>query len=322
MVERSEAEPKPGEATASPTAGLPASALVRGIRWDGSGPSLSFTTDDGDGSLPLSAGHWLRFSVAPGARRCLGYSAVSGPDDVAHHPCPTSSDAERGYQCGPCFGRDDFRFMHDFHRSGIAPPGLKLYLAQEHWLYVATFADGTTKVGTASARSRFSRLAEQGAVVAAYVAHAADGRVVRLLEDLATQSVGLTQFVRSAAKHRALLAPRPGAELAALNAAHAAAVRSFLATVELEGFDVVDDPWQRPALAEAVCGPGERHDYPQALDSGSHGLQLSSLLGPYALVRLDGSELDFLVDLSALKGRVATAGGFTTEVPSVQESLF
>ncbi|WP_427015354.1 DUF2797 domain-containing protein [Pseudarthrobacter sp. P1] len=301
---------------------VPGAALIHGVAWSSSGPSLSFTTDDGAGRLPLQAGQWLRFSVAAGARRCLGFSAVSGPDGVERHSCPDAAEAARGYQCGPCFARDDFRYMHDFHRSGIAPPGLKLYLAQEHWLYIATFADGTTKVGTASNRSKFSRLAEQGAVAASYVAHAVDGRVVRLLEDLATERLGLTQFVRSATKARALLAPRPGAELAAINAGHAAAVRTFLAGTAVTGFDVVEEAWQRPALADAVCGPGERHPYPQPLDAGVHGLQLTSLLGPYALVRLDGSELDFLADLSALKGRVVRPGGWSTEVPSVQESLF
>ncbi|WP_288023795.1 DUF2797 domain-containing protein [Arthrobacter sp.] len=163
-----------------------------------------------------------RFRVEHGAgvpaRYCLGFSVVLGPNDAEHHSCPTLQAAERGYQCGSCFARDDFRFMHDSHRRGIGPPGLKAYLAQPHWLYIATFADGTVKVGTASQRSKWSRLAEQGAIVARYVAHARDGSVVRMLEDAVSAELGLTQCVRGAATFASLLQPKPEAELDAVNA--------------------------------------------------------------------------------------------------------
>ena len=96
----------------------------------------------------------------------LGYTSVAGLRAVPALPVPAGQGAERGFQCGACFARDDLRHMHDFHRSGHAPAGMRDYLAQPHWLYIATFADGTTKVGTASERSKWRRLAEQGAVVA------------------------------------------------------------------------------------------------------------------------------------------------------------
>lgn len=178
--------------------------LIRGIDWTTSGPVLQHHDDDGGGLLPLAAGDWLRFSVRQGPRLCLGSFAVHGPMTATHTPCPRSAAAERGYQCGGCFGRDDFRFMHDIHydtpRSGAVPAGLKAYLSQEHWLYIATFAGGATKVGTASGTRKWGRLAEQGAVVACYVAQAQDGRIVRLLEDTVTESLGLSQQVRSAAR--------------------------------------------------------------------------------------------------------------------------
>ncbi|WP_396020347.1 hypothetical protein [Arthrobacter sp. ISL-72] len=37
---------------------------------------------------------------------------------------------------------DDSRLIHDFHRGGRVPPGLRSYLMQQQWLYVATFATG------------------------------------------------------------------------------------------------------------------------------------------------------------------------------------
>ncbi|WP_240630244.1 DUF2797 domain-containing protein [Specibacter cremeus] len=322
-------------------------ALVRGVTWDPAGPALSLTADDGDTRLPLSAGGWLRFAVAAGPRRCLGYSRVHGPDDTDHTPCPERAAAVRGYQCGPCFARDDFRFMHDFHRSGQAPAGLRAYLAQPHWLYVATFADGATKVGTASARSKWTRLADQGAVVAAYVARARDGRVVRLLEDLVSERAGLTQFVRGTAKFASLLAPRPADDLAGLNAAAAGRVRDLLAAgapgIEAtDGFDVVTEAWARPVLAAAACGPGPRIAYPRPLSEGEHGMRIDSMSGANALVSIDGVASDgagsdgtgsdgtasdgagpvFLAGLGDLRGRVIRFGDFVTPVPAFQESLF
>ncbi|WP_104086588.1 DUF2797 domain-containing protein [Arthrobacter sp. GMC3] len=303
-----------------------AAALVRGVSWTPQGPFLSLITDDGAARLPLTPGLWLRFSVSSGAgipgRYCLGYSTVQGPDESEHFPCPAKAAAERGYQCGQCFARDDFRFMHDFHRSGIAPTGLKAYLAQPHWLYIATFADGTTKVGTASQRSKWSRLAEQGAMQAQYVARASNGSVVRVLEDAVSKELGLTQFVRGSAKFASLLAPRTEAQLQAGNQASAAVVREFLDTLGIDGFVTVSEPWERSPFANAVAGAGQRIAYPQPLDSGGHGMRLESMAGGYSLVAVDNADTAFLADLAALKGRKISFGDYITVVPALQESLF
>lgn len=300
--------------------------LIRGIDWATSGPVLQYQDDGGAGLLPLAAGDWLRFSVRPGPRLCLGSFAVHGPVTATHMPCPRSAAAERGYQCGGCFSRDDFRYMHDIHhdtpRSGAVPAGLRAYLSQEHWLYIATFAGGATKVGTASGTRKWGRLAEQGAVVARYVAQAQDGRIVRLLEDRVTENLGLSQQVRSAAKAEALTEPRPAAELAAVNAAHGAKVRQLLEVVALDGFRIIEEDWVRPALASLLCQPGSRHGYPHGLEAGQHGLELKSMLGGYALAGVDGSDLDFVVNLGGLKGRCITLGQFSSAPASVQEPLF
>ncbi|MBG0739942.1 DUF2797 domain-containing protein [Paeniglutamicibacter antarcticus] len=323
--------------------------LIRGVSWDETGPSLSFSAEPGntgDGgtrtpssslpsssslppssSLPLSAGRWLRFTVHMGPRYCVGSSAVFGPTESVHSPCPQLSAAKRGYQCGPCFARDDFRFMHDFHRSGIAPSGLRAYLNQPHWLYIATFADGATKVGTASQRSKWSRLAEQGAVVAQYVALADDGRIIRRLEDLVTGHLGLTQQIRSAAKSAALLNPLPAPGLAAVNAGHARAVRGLLRDVGLAGFRSVNEVWERPEHAHGLVEPAEgaaaqRHPYPSALDEGGHGLLIKAALGGCVLAAIDETQTDFVVNLGLLKGRRVTLGNYRSVPPAVQNPLF
>ncbi|WP_426299200.1 DUF2797 domain-containing protein [Arthrobacter sp. R-11] len=315
--------------------------LVHGVAWDGpwtqdGPPPLGGMPDGGSPALRFRApsGEPGRVSLAPGASLgfrvleglwCLGRSKVHGPQERLHMPCPDAAPAERGKQCGPCFARDDFRLMHDFHRGGSVPAGLRSYLMQPHWLYLATFAGGATKVGTASAVRKWQRLAEQGAVRASYVAHAEDGRVVRILEDLVTQELGTVQLVRSAAKAASLLEPLADVELSAINKRAAARTREFLDRLALGGFSTVEEEWQRPAFAEEACSlvdDRRRHPYPRAFDGGAHGFTVRSLTGATALVSLPGEESGFIAGLGALKGRRIEFGDYHTDVPALQDSLF
>lgn len=315
--------------------------LVHGVFWDGP-PAPSPTSDGGRPvfrlqhlspheaesggpaftDLALDAGTRLGFRLADGRRHCLGHARVFSPRAREHVPCPARSQAAKGTQCERCFMVDDFRLMHDFHRGGRVPPGLRSYLMQPHWLYVATFAGGTSKVGTASHLRKWNRLAEQGAVVARYVALAEDGRVVRLLEDLVTREAGLVQQVRSAAKAAALTDPRPGGELDGLNRRHAEEVRTLLAGSAVGGFETVDEQWVRPGQAARLCGASARHAYPHGMDRGSHGFTLKALCGSHGLASIEESGLDFVVNLGLLKARHVELGEFHSEVPAVQEALF
>lgn len=301
-------------------------ALVRSVSWNQDEVALSLLTDDAAARVPLAPGQWLRFEVLSGdgisSRYCLGHTSVQGPLESVHFPCPSGQVAERGFQCGTCFAKDEMRFMHDFHRSGVAPAGMRNYLAQPHWLYIATFADGTTKVGTAAMPSKWRRLAEQGAVTAQYVALAEDGAVVRRLEDSVTKELGVSQFVRAAAKLAALCAPRSTSELLERNLRVATAVREFLAEGDLDGFETVNEEWQGSSFSAELTGSRPRIAYPRSLHSGTHGMRLESMLGSHALVTVDGSELSFVADLGALKGHKISFGDYTTEVPALQEALF
>lgn len=305
--------------------------LVHGIAWDSSSPALRLLRPDGEFTdVALAPGSTLGMRVMPGVW-CLGHTKVHGPGNRTHVPCRSGSPAERGKQCGACFARDDSRLMHDFHRGGSVPTGLRAYLMQPHWLYVATFANGATKVGTASAPRKWNRLAEQGAVQASYVAFAEDGRVVRVLEDLVTRELGLVQQVRSAAKAASLVEPRPGVELVATNRRHAAQVRGLLGGLAMIGFALVEEEWERPVLADRLCAVraagSSRHPYPAPFDGGGHGLRVHSLSGAIALAGLpdaEGNEVEgsFVADLGALKGRKIEFGPHVTEIPALQDSLF
>jgi hypothetical protein len=313
--------------------------LVHGVFWhaadasketdDAGSPVLRLQSPEGDfRQLGIGPGQRLGFEVVEPGRFCLGHVTVQSAGSRSHVLCTSSAPAVRGKQCERCFVLDESRLMHDFHRGGRVTPGLRDYLMQEHWLYVATFAGGATKVGTASGRSKWTRLAEQGAAVARYVAKARDGRVVRILEDLVTAEVGLTQQVRSAAKAEALLQPLSAAELDAINAGAAGNVRALLARTAVDGFETVEEQWVRPAHADALYGTGPRyghkprHAYPHPLYAGQHGFDIAALSGPNVLARLDGTDAGFVVNLSLLSARTVALGSFSSEVPAVQEALF
>lgn len=302
--------------------------LVHGVFWDGraddaGGPVLRLQSPEGDfRELGLHSGARLGFRVEQPGRSCLGHVQVQSAGSRSHILCATAAPAARGKQCERCFVLDESRLMHDFHRGGRVTPGLRDYLMQEHWLYIATFAGGATKVGTASGPRKWIRLAEQGAAAAAYVARAQDGRVVRILEDLVTAQVGVTQQVRSAAKADALLQPLPAADLLAANARAAADVRALLACTAVDGFETVAEHWLRPAQADALHRPGQRHPYPHALDQGQHGFRITAMSGANVLARLDGTDAAFVVNLSQLTARTIALGDYASEVPAVQESLF
>ena len=304
--------------------------LVHGVFWpaaddfaNGAPPVLRLQAPDGTfQETALDDGIRLGVRLAAEGKSCLGHHRVHGPARRDHVLCAGRLPSARGHQCERCFVADDFRLMHDFHRDGRVPPGLLSYLMQPHWLYVATFANGASKVGTASNLRKWQRLAEQGAVVASYIARAADGRIVRILEDLVTRDGGLPQQVRSAAKAGALAEPAPAALLQAHNLALAATARRVISDSGHEGFELVDEAWGRPGLAERLCSASPRHAYPHSLASGMHGFTIRSVCGSFVLARLGGTDLDFVVDLSQLKGRTIELGDYSSEVPAVQEALF
>lgn len=301
--------------------------LCTGVSWDDDGPYLALSSPQGVTERQrLDAGTILAYRVLPGdggtLRYCLGSVKVQDRHTRIHEPCPGHAPAERGFHCGPCFARDDWRQVHNSHRSGIASPGLKLYLAQPHWLYVATFADGATKVGTAADGHKRLRLTEQGAVAGRYVARAGDGRVVRVLEDLVTAETGLVQAVRSGAKTAALARPLAPEVLDGINSDHAAAVRHLLRSSGAEGFTVAEETWRRPAQFQTVLRAAAPAPYPLDPGSGEHGLVIEAMLGAAALVRVDGADTPFLANLARLKGRRLQAGPYRTLLPALQAALF
>jgi hypothetical protein len=265
----------------------------------------------------------LRIGVkAAGGRFCTGRYGFTDTFRVEPLPCPQQAQAGPGGQCAACLGRDDFHFAHHAHRGGHAPAALTAYLDQPHLLYVATFAHAASKVGTAAAPRRVSRLDEQGPVHATYLLQASDGRAVRVLEDTLSREAGLAQAVRGPAKLAALTDPDPRQA----RAAHEAAVGRALAALTALGLSPEPEEWTPPACGAELRSPrqGERLAYPHDLREGEHGFQVVSSSGSHALVRLAPDDARYVLDLNALKGRRVLIGSYTSpaiELP-LQGSLF
>lgn len=279
-------------------------------------------------NLVLSSGTPIGFSLLPG-RWCLGHQLVHGRTQRTHVPCPTEEEISHGTQCESCAAADQTRAMHDFHRSGRAGAGLREYLMQEHWLYIASFANGATKVGTAANPSKWRRLAEQGAICASYVGWAADGAQIRILEDTVTRELGIAQQVRAQAKVRGLLESHTTAKaLSELTATKAATVRKLIAELPDASettFTRVDEDFQPPVLASGLIAgwnTNSLQSYPAELTTGEHGFVVESVLGQTLGVQL-GTETDtFVLDATKLKGRKLRLGKYTTDAPAIQAALF
>lgn len=195
--------------------------LVQSTSWAGREPHLVVMTDDGERRTAPVMGRRMAFRVQPDVRFCVGRFDAARPGDARQVPCNGGRTVTVGTQCDVCAQRDDSRFMHHVHRGGYVPDSLASYLRQPHRLYIATFADGASKVGTASDSRGHGRLDEQGAVRATYVARVADGTAVRLHEDAVTAETGIPQTKHKSGKTAALTRPLSRKRI---DAAHADAV--------------------------------------------------------------------------------------------------
>lgn len=258
-------------------------------------------------------------AVADTARYCTGRYRFTDTFQVEPVPCPGRSPAERGGQCAACGRLDEFRLAHRFHQGGRVPESLARYMAQPHWLYLATFADGRCKVGTAAEPRKRSRVDEQGPLLATYLTRSPDGAAVRLLEDAVTAGLGITQSVTGAAKLAAL------ADLVETGKAETAHEHAVQQTAELlASLDaaVAPEPWEPPAEGGALRTPGRRTVYPHDLRRGTHGFAVEACMGSIALIRTTACGPDHVLDFGAIKGRRVSVGEHCTPEAVTQDSLF
>lgn len=269
------------------------------------------------------AGRDIGLKVAGHVRYCTGRYAFAGTYQVEPVPCPRQAEAGSGGQCAACLAQDEFRFAHQFHQGGHAPAALAAYMSQPHWLYIATFSRTVSKIGTAAAPRKASRLNEQGPLCATYLAEVPDGRAVRHLEDELSRELGIAQTARGAAKLAALIRP----DIDSVRQAHDRVVGSAVAALARRGIQPARQPWPPPAASLELLSPqrgGQRAAYPHDLRAGEHGFHTGSCLGTSALVRLtaDAGPVRYVIDLNAVKGFRVVLGDFASPRTMTQTELF
>lgn len=320
--------------TASPLIGPPAAArevgteqLVLGVSWPDRVPHLNLTSVQGFGRTRVPVLGRLGFRVTADGRYCTGWYGFDD-DGGRRWPCPDRHRTSGSRQCADCALRDQFRFVHQGHLGGYVPAALESYLAAPHWLYLATFADGFTKVGTASASRKQTRLDEQGPVCASYLAYAANGRLVREAEDEVSRRLEVPQHRRRAAKAAAYVRPAMRSRVEARHQETVAqAAELITGTVWADGLEPSRDLWTPPPAAAALLDAppsGSRHAYPHALSDGEHGLQVGAAAGPAVLVRTErgADALRYVADLGQLAGCRIVLGDYTSAEAELQEPLF
>ncbi|GAB3578781.1 hypothetical protein [Calidifontibacter terrae] len=292
--------------------------LCLGPAWVDRSPVLRF-----EGRAPLDLiDRRLAFEAGP-QRECTGASVADENGALTHRGCPRGRPATRGRQCAECAADDQFRFAHHAHRGGYVPPALASYLEAPHLVYIATFADGVSKVGTAVHHRKVGRLDEQGPLVATYVVDARDGRQARLLEDLVSERLGLTQFKHRSSKVAALLADVPQAEVTKHHEWTVSEALDALATEP--DADLIRESWNPPAAQQNLLESLTRHPvsaYPHSLVEGDHCLTVRAMAGATAVVNVNDDDTPFLADLGALAGhRLRPADVRSAPVPT-QLGLF
>lgn len=298
--------------------------------------------------IPLTPGAYLGLRIPRDSegelyRYCAGYTTgVSGdaaPESagIRRVPCPEGTRVHRGQQCPRCTARDEFTALHSAHLyPGTLTESMRAYAMLQHRLYIATFPDGTYKVGTSSLHSTPRRLDEQAVATATYIALAPDGLAIRRAEDAVTALAKIPQVKQMASKYRAWTNPLPGAQLRVAHqeaVARAREVLAELARTEPEApLTALDEPWI-PSLAMNRPYAALRAQSPEplapcdsglgdpGLESGSAGFFCTGAAGQFLSAHTGDADAAFLVNTAAWRNVLVEPAQEFTRV-RVQGSLF
>lgn len=305
--------------------------------------------------IPLTPGAYLGLRIPRDSegelyRYCAGYTTgVSGdaaPDAASESapepgvtsagirrvPCPEGTRIQRGQQCPRCTARDEFTALHSAHLyPGTLTESMRAYAMLEHRLYIATFPDGTHKVGTSSLHSTPRRLDEQAVATATYIALAPDGLAIRRAEDAVTALAKIPQVKQVASKYRAWTNPLPGAQLRSAHQEAVARAREALAELVRTEPEVpltaLDEPWipslamNRPYAALRAQSPEPLAPYDPGTESGATGFFCTGAAGQFLSAHTGDADAAFLVNTAAWRNVLVEPAQEFTRV-RVQGSLF
>lgn len=295
--------------------------------------------------IPLTPGAYLGLRIPRDSegelyRYCAGYTTgVSGdaaPEStsvgIRRVPCPEGTRITRGQQCPRCTARDEFTALHSAHLyPGTLTESMRAYAMLEHRLYIATFPDGTHKVGTSSLHSTPRRLDEQAVATATYIALAPDGLAIRRAEDAVTALAKIPQVKQVASKYRAWTNPLPSAQLRTAHQEAVARAREALAELARTDpevpFTALDEPWipslamNRPYAALRAQSPEPLAPCDSGLESGAAGFFCTGAAGQFLSAHTGDADAAFLVNTAAWRNVLVEPAQEFTRV-RVQGSLF
>ena len=293
--------------------------------------------------IPLTPGAYLGLRIPRDSegelyRYCAGYTTGTSNDaapesaGIRRVPCPEGTRIQRGQQCPRCTARDEFTALHSAHLyPGTLTESMRAYAMLEHRLYIATFPDGTHKVGTSSLHSTPRRLDEQAVATATYIALAPDGLAIRRAEDAVTALAKIPQVKQVASKYRAWTNPLPGAQLRVAHQEAVARAREALAELARTDPEVpltaLDEPWipslamNRPYAALRAQSPEPLAPCDPGLESGAAGFFCTGAAGQFLSAHTGDADAAFLVNTAAWRNVLVEPAQEFTRV-RVQGSLF
>ncbi len=318
-----------------------ASALVvLGLSWESGQAKLRMRvpevapTVNSASELVAAAGLELNYRVGPDpTRHCIGHVSSAknggGYKDCFNRPQPTEKTCVNCAVAEATFASN----LHHAHTRDRAEldPNMVDHLEQTNILYLAAFRDGSIKVGTSTEHRKIKRWTEQGAWRAIEVASVSDGFLVRRLEDLVTEKLGVPQSVAVKRKLAGMASPQatevlddrllPLTEeihglMSSLDRLPGAAEWQS-ATDELEP---TSQMWSFPGAEDEVWEG--LYLYPARLDSGTHHLEVIEMCGRMAVLARPGSDDRFVADLGRLFGIELDLGQYEPDRLAIQDSLF
>ena len=293
--------------------------------------------------IPLTPGAYLGLRIPRDSegelyRYCAGYTTGTSNDaapesaGIRRVPCPEGTRIQRGQQCPRCTARDEFTALHSAHLyPGTLTESMRAYAMLEHRLYIATFPDGTHKVGTSSLHSTPRRLDEQAVATATYIALAPDGLAIRRAEDAVTALAKIPQVKQMASKYRAWTNPLPGALLRTAHQEAVARAREALAELARTDPEVpltaLDEPWipslamNRPYAALRAQSPEPLAPCDSGTEDGAAGFFCTGAAGQFLSAHTGDADAAFLVNTAAWRNVLVEPAQEFTRV-RVQGSLF
>ena len=293
------------------------------VQWQNQKPSLEFRFQGTEPPEFKGANELeLRFRIAAeGKRRCIG-TVERSKDGTISVPCDLPAKGLR--LCERCQTKDNIAAanMHQAHRRGRESINKSMaeYLTHPHRLYLAIFRDGSLKVGTTRGSSGGNRLVEQGAWYAKYLAQVDDGFMVRELEDLATEELGINQAVDTRKKFAGHLEPLSNQELIDRLERPSNETEGLISKEIGTRGVLLGERWSNPRTEDPMWS--DLIAYPAAINQGAHEFTIQSMVGRLAGCNRQGFEENFLLDLQPLVAQPLENGNFEVDELVMQESLF